>query len=257
MCKFCTLPAVADISQVDHYNLDVIISVGYRVKSTRGIQFRDWATRVLREHLLRGYTLNERRLAERGLQESAAGGRAAGAHADEARRSSRTTGRAVLEVVQRLRRHLAAAARVRRRPAGGAAGRPAVVGGAGSRSTRARAIAAFERELLARNEASSALRPGARRGAGRESSAPSSRPFGGSRSTRAREARAAHLLYFVIKDHPFSDGNKRIGTLLFSRYLRQERRCARPGTRDGAWWRSRCSSPRATSEQKDLMIRLV
>lgn len=46
------------------YNLDVIISVGYRVKSKRGTQFRIWATRVLREHLVRGYTVNARRLEE-------------------------------------------------------------------------------------------------------------------------------------------------------------------------------------------------
>jgi hypothetical protein len=55
--------------QVKHYNLDAIISVGYHVNSKRGTQFRIWATRTLRDHLLRGYTLNERRLAERGLGE--------------------------------------------------------------------------------------------------------------------------------------------------------------------------------------------
>ena len=49
------------------YSLDVVISVGYRVKSARGTQFRIWATRTLREHLVRGFTLNERRLRERGL----------------------------------------------------------------------------------------------------------------------------------------------------------------------------------------------
>lgn len=53
-----------------HYNLDAIISVGYRVHSRRGVRFRQWATRTLREHLVRGYTLNERRLAERGLEEA-------------------------------------------------------------------------------------------------------------------------------------------------------------------------------------------
>ena len=56
--------------EVDHYNLDMIISVGYRVKSLRGTQFRIWATRTLREHLVSGYTMNERRLAERGLDEA-------------------------------------------------------------------------------------------------------------------------------------------------------------------------------------------
>ncbi len=85
---------------VDHYSLDVIISVGYRVKSLRGTQFRIWATRTLREHLLRGYTLNERRLRERGIGEleQTLGllARTLTSHAlvtDE--------GRAVLEVVQR------------------------------------------------------------------------------------------------------------------------------------------------------------
>lgn len=54
---------------VAFYNLEVIISVGYRVKSLRGTQFRIWATNTLREHLLRGFTFNERRLRERGLGE--------------------------------------------------------------------------------------------------------------------------------------------------------------------------------------------
>ncbi len=45
---------------VQYYNLDVIISVGYRVKSLRGTQFRQWATKVLKDHLLRGYSINQR-----------------------------------------------------------------------------------------------------------------------------------------------------------------------------------------------------
>ena len=45
-----------------HYNLDAIISVGYRVNTTRGIRFRQWATRTVHDHMVRGYTLNERRL---------------------------------------------------------------------------------------------------------------------------------------------------------------------------------------------------
>src|SRR5690606_23162805 len=50
------------------YSLDVIISVGYRVKSQRGVQFRQWATRTLKQHLVEGYTLNQRRLQERGIE---------------------------------------------------------------------------------------------------------------------------------------------------------------------------------------------
>lgn len=54
--------------EIDHYNLDMIISVGYRVKSQRGVEFRRWATQVLKDHLVQGYTLNQQRLAERGIE---------------------------------------------------------------------------------------------------------------------------------------------------------------------------------------------
>jgi len=46
---------------IEHYNLDVIISVGYRVQSQAGTRFRQWATRVLREHLIQGWTLHQQR----------------------------------------------------------------------------------------------------------------------------------------------------------------------------------------------------
>ena len=55
--------------EIEHYNLDVIISIGYRVKSQRGVRFRQWATRILRDHLTRGYSINEHRLAQQGLSE--------------------------------------------------------------------------------------------------------------------------------------------------------------------------------------------
>ena len=48
------------VRQIEYYSLDVILSVGYRVKSTRGIEFRRWANRVLKEYLLRGYAVNQR-----------------------------------------------------------------------------------------------------------------------------------------------------------------------------------------------------
>lgn len=53
---------------IKHYNLDAIISVGYRVSSKRATQFRIWATQILKQHLVEGYTLNQRRLQERGIE---------------------------------------------------------------------------------------------------------------------------------------------------------------------------------------------
>jgi hypothetical protein len=67
VAKFATLRKEGGRSikrEIEYYNLDVIISVGYRVKSKRGTQFRIWANKVLRDYLVRGYALNEKRLNE-------------------------------------------------------------------------------------------------------------------------------------------------------------------------------------------------
>jgi len=60
--KNAQVAADGKIRQMDLYNLDIIIAVSYRVNSRRGTEFRIWATSVLRDHLLEGYTLNEKRL---------------------------------------------------------------------------------------------------------------------------------------------------------------------------------------------------
>ena len=67
--KFRITAADGKTYDTKHYNLDVIISVGYRVHSKRGTEFRQWATSALKEHLIKGYTLNKKRLAERGVKE--------------------------------------------------------------------------------------------------------------------------------------------------------------------------------------------
>ena len=60
VANFATTAADGKIYQVAHYNLDMIISIGYRVKSVQGIQFRIWATQVLKKYLLKGYALHQR-----------------------------------------------------------------------------------------------------------------------------------------------------------------------------------------------------
>jgi prophage maintenance system killer protein len=181
------------------YSLDVIISVGYRVKSKRGVQFRQWATRVLRDHLVQGYTFNQTRLAERGLVE-------ARQTLDLLARSLQNqalvddTGRAVLELITGYAdtwRLLLEYDEDRLATPPGARPSKGVLNFARASA----AIADFKRELMARNEAT---------------------PLFGEALYRSREERAANLLYLVIKDHPFSDGNKRIGSFLFMLYLKQE-----------------------------------
>ncbi|HED06475.1 MAG TPA: DNA-binding protein, partial [Ignavibacteria bacterium] len=60
VAKFATTASDGKVYQVEYYNLDMIISVGYRVKSKRGIQFRIWANKVLKDYLLKGYAVNQR-----------------------------------------------------------------------------------------------------------------------------------------------------------------------------------------------------
>lgn len=103
VAKTATTAVDGKTYQVEYFNLDAILSVGYRVNSKHGTQFRVWATRTLRDHLLRGFTLNEQRLRESGLREieQAVGllARALTTHAlvtDE--------GRAVLGIVQQYTR---------------------------------------------------------------------------------------------------------------------------------------------------------
>lgn len=54
--------------QVEYYNLDVIISVGYRIKSQRGTQFRIWANQIIKEYLIKGYSINEKRVSQQNEQ---------------------------------------------------------------------------------------------------------------------------------------------------------------------------------------------
>jgi len=61
---FATTAADGKVYNVEHFNLDVILSVGYRANSMRAIQFRQWATKTLREHIIKGYTLNRKQIAK-------------------------------------------------------------------------------------------------------------------------------------------------------------------------------------------------
>lgn len=72
VAKFATVQKEGDRDikrEIEYYNLDAIISVGYRVNSKEGVQFRKWASNVLKKHLIRGYTPHDKRLRQQGIHE--------------------------------------------------------------------------------------------------------------------------------------------------------------------------------------------
>ena len=245
--------------RIEYYNLDAILSVGYRVNSKRGTQFRIWATARLREHLLEGYSLNERRLRERGVEELQ---EAVSLLARTLKGNELVTdeGLAVLEVVEQYSRSWRLLLEYDERRLAEAPIRPVVPSGGLNVEGARRAIATLREAVAAR-----AARPGL---FGQERGEQLAAILGNIEQTfdgvplyPSAQARAAHLLYFLIKDHPFSDGNKRIGTLLFLEYLRRNGLLfsADGGLRLADTTMVALALLVAESEprQKELMIRLV
>lgn len=241
------------------YSLDAIISVGYRVKSKQGTQFRIWATQTLRDHLLRGYTLNEKRLRERGLNEVE---QAIELLSNTLRNQALVTeqGRAVLDVVQRYTRAWRLLLEYDEDRLSSTPTNPISQSSGLSLKEARTAIQELRTSLVSRNESSDLL--GRERGDQLEGILGAiEQTFDGEPLYPTAQARAAHLLYFVIKDHPFSDGNKRIGTLLFLEYLRRNQLLLRadgePQLADNAMVALALLVAESDPRQKELMIRLV
>lgn len=252
--KFAHTASDGKTYQTNYYNLDVIISVGYRVNSKRGVRFRQWATSVLRDHLIKGYTVNEKRLAEKGLSEMeqtiALLTRTLARHealSDE--------GRAVLEVVSRYAKSWSLLLKYdedrlelpkSRHPTQKALAYGEVI----------KAITALKAELMERGEAGDLF------GQERDHHLQGilgnlDQTFGGQDLYPSVEEKAAHLLYFVIKDHPFSDGNKRIGSFLFLLFLRENNLLEQSGINENGLVALALLIAESDPKQKDLLIRLI
>ncbi|MGQ7814804.1 RhuM family protein [Metapseudomonas furukawaii] len=244
---------------IRHYNLDAIISVGYRVNSRQGTHFRIWANRVLRDHLVRGYSLNQRRLE---AQQERIGqlqktltlfreGLIDQAGLTEARGLvSVITGYARTFVLlnqfdsERLGRDgFAENIRYLIDPADAFEG-----------------IAALKADLMAKGEASDLFgRPKDESFEGLLGNIVQS--FDGQFLYPSIEEQAANLLYLVIKNHPFTDGNKRIGAFLFIWFLRRNRHHLKSDgelkINDNALAAIALLVAQSDPRQKDLMVHLV
>lgn len=204
---------------VKFYSLDVIISIGYRVKSQQGTRFRQWATRLLREHLTQGYTLNRQRLENNARELEAA--LLLVKKAVQNPELSADMGRGLVDIVSRYAQTFLL---LQRYDEGLLTEPPEQHGGVLPTLDEARvALTQLKADLMARGEATDLF--------ARERGDAFDALLGnldqsvfGEPAYPSVEAKAAHLLYFVIKNHPFSDGNKRSGAFLFVDFLNRNGR---------------------------------
>ena len=185
---------------IEYYNLDVIISVGYRVKSKRGVEFRKWANSVLRQYILRGYAVNNNRIAQLGevIQIMK-------------RTQNSLDSKQVLSVIERYSTALdlldAYDHQNMSRPKGNAA----------------TYVLTYEEcmEIIAsmRFGDESDIFGKEKDGSFEGSIGNIYQSFAGQDLYPTLEEKAAHLLYFVTKNHSFLDGNKRIAATMFLYFL--------------------------------------
>ena len=209
--------------RLKHYNLDAVISVGYRVKSKNATQFRIWATQRLKDYLLQGYAFNHAR-----LQQNAAELEQALALIRKTAASPELTlasGRGLVDIVSRYTQTFLWLQQydegLLHEPKG-------ENGGLLPTAAQARtALAALKQQLMARGEASDLF--ARERGDGLAALLGNlAQSVFGAEAYPSIESKAAHLLYFVVKNHPFADGNKRSGAFLFIDFLHRNGRLLNP-----------------------------
>ncbi len=256
VAKFATTAADGKSYQVDHYNLDVIISVGYRVKSLRGTQFRIWATQRLRDYLIKGYAINRQRLEQnaRELEQALKLVRKAA----RSPKLDTDAGRGLVEIIGRYTQTFLWLQRydegLLEEPAGHR-------GGVLPSPEAAMAdLARLKQELMARGEATDLFaRPRDDGLAGIFGNLEQS--VFGEPAYPTIEGKAAHLLYFVVKNHPFVDGNKRSAAFLFVDFLHRNGRLfdeeGQPTFNDAGLAALTLLVAESDPKQKEMLIRLI
>jgi prophage maintenance system killer protein len=201
--------------EVKYYNLDVIISVGYRVKSLQGTQFRIWATHTLKDHLLKGYTINQKRLAETGIKELENALQFI-KQASSRRQLTNEEAQGLLDVITKYAKSWLLLKSYDEDNLPATSGQIPKFNLTYEYALNS--IKELKKALMDKEEASSLFSNECEHGL-EAILGNIEQSFDDQELYPTLEERAAHLLYFIIKDHPFSDGNKRIASLLFIHYL--------------------------------------
>jgi death-on-curing family protein len=246
--------------KIKFYNLDVILSVGYRVSSKKGTQFRQWATQRLKDHLIKGYTLNEKRLQQvqqniDQLQQAVKLIQQSGG----TEQLSVTEAKGLLEIITNYTQSFVLLNQFDSNNLPDAKLNEHITYEIEYKEA-IKAITELKKQLIKKKEASELF--GNERDQGFESVLNSVvQTFGGEYLYKSIEEQGAHLLYFVIKNHPFTDGNKRIGAFLFVWFLEKNRhRFKKSGElkiNDNALVALALLVAQSNPDDKEIMIKLV
>ncbi len=201
--------------QVKHFNLDAVLSVGYRVNSQKATHFRQWATKILKEHIQKGYTINRSRIDKNyheflKVVEDVKNLLPAGASVDHD---------SVLELITLFSDtwlSLDAYDKDELVVQGPTKKKVALTG-----KKLSAALATLKQELMAKGEATDIFGHERKKDSIEAIVGNVMQSFDGQDLYPSIEEKAAHLLYFVIKNHPYVDGNKRSGAYAFVWFLRQ------------------------------------
>lgn len=255
VAKFATTARDGKTYQVDYYNLDVIISVGYRVKSQQGVKFRQWATQTLKQHLLQGFTLNQQRLQH---------------NAQELDKALQLVKRAAAlpvnsefgaGLVDIIASYTQTFLWLQQYDEGLLETPTGQLGGTLTPMEDAKAaIAALKKQLMAKGEATQLFANEREDGLSSIWGSLEQSVFG-EPAYPTIESKAAHLLYFVVKNHPFSDGNKRSAAFLFVDFLNRNQRLFtddyQPVINDTGLAAITLLVAESDPKEKDIVIRLI
>ncbi|MFA5132312.1 MAG: virulence protein RhuM/Fic/DOC family protein [Candidatus Paceibacterota bacterium] len=201
--------------EVDIYNLDVLIAVGYRISSVMGTQFRQWATKTLREHLTKGYTLNKKVILKNYDQFIK--------NVSDIQMLLPETvvldPKSILELVKEYAvtwSKLDAYDREALTQTGVSKKKIKI-----SSDELLSAVETLKGELLKKREATDIFAQERAQGNVEGILGNVMQSFAGADVYKTLEEKAAHLLYFLVKNHPFVDGNKRTGAFTFIWFLRR------------------------------------
>ena len=256
VAKNATTASDGKTYQVESFSLDVIISVGYRVKSQQGVRFRQWATQLLKQHLTQGYTLNQQRLEEnsQALEAALKLIKKAAASPD----LTRDTGKGLVEIISRYTQTFLWLQRYDEGLLNEPSGK---TGGQLQTFEQAQlSLAELKQGLIERGEATQLFAQA--RGDGLATLLGNlEQSVFGEPAYPTIESKAAHLLYFVVKNHPFADGNKRSGAFLFVDFLHRNQHLfdqqGQPIINDTGLAALTLLVAESDPKQKETLIRLI